>query len=82
VLADEPTGNLDSVSSNEVMQIFARLNDAGRTVVMITHEPEIAAHAKRTVHLIDGLIASDKRNAAVAGPPPKLDPYALAAVSA
>jgi putative ABC transport system ATP-binding protein len=82
VLADEPTGNLDSVSSNEVMQIFARLNDEGRTVVMITHEPEIAQHAKRTVHLIDGLISSDRRNAPVAGPPPKLEPYPLAAVSA
>jgi putative ABC transport system ATP-binding protein len=82
VLADEPTGNLDSVSSNEVMQIFARLNDEGRTVVMITHEPEIAEHAKRTVHLIDGLISSDRRNAPVAGPPPKLEPYPLAAVSA
>jgi putative ABC transport system ATP-binding protein len=82
VLADEPTGNLDSASGRDVMQIFSRLNDAGRTVVMITHEPEIADYAKRTVQLVDGLIASDRRTALVAGPPPKLEPYAPAAATA
>jgi putative ABC transport system ATP-binding protein len=82
VLADEPTGNLDTASGNEVMQIFARLNDAGRTIVMITHEPEIAAHAKRTVHLVDGLIVTDRRTAPVAGPPPKLEPARDVAVTA
>ena len=74
VLADEPTGNLDTASSHEVMQIFARLNLAGRTIVMITHEPEITAYAKRAVHLVDGRIESDRRNAALDAPPPQLDP--------
>jgi len=65
VLADEPTGNLDSASSAEVMQIFARLNLAGRTIVMITHEPDIAAYATRVVHIADGLIQSDDAATAV-----------------
>ncbi|HEY4411830.1 MAG TPA: ABC transporter ATP-binding protein [Gaiellaceae bacterium] len=60
VLADEPTGNLDSAASDEVMQIFTRLNASGRTIVMITHEPDIAAYAKRVVHIADGLIQSDE----------------------
>ena len=66
VLADEPTGNLDSASGREVMEIFARLNLAGRTIVMITHEPDIAAYAKRVVHLVDGRVDSDRRTGAVA----------------
>jgi putative ABC transport system ATP-binding protein len=74
VLADEPTGNLDTVSGTEVMQIFSRLNGGGRTIVMITHEAEIAAHAKRIVHLVDGRIESDRRVAPLAGPPPRLAP--------
>jgi putative ABC transport system ATP-binding protein len=65
VLADEPTGNLDSASSAEVMQIFARLNLAGRTIVMITHEADIAAYAKRIVHIADGLIQPDEAPTAV-----------------
>jgi len=64
VLADEPTGNLDSASGAEVMQIFARLNASGRTIVMITHEPEIATYAGRVVHLVDGTIESDRRTVA------------------
>ena len=64
ILADEPTGNLDTASSAEVMQIFARLNAAGRTIVMITHEAEIAARARRVVHLVDGRVASDDRTTA------------------
>jgi len=64
VLADEPTGNLDTASGAEVMHLFARLNETGRTIVMITHEPEIAAYARRVVHLVDGRIDSDQRTIA------------------
>ncbi len=61
VLADEPTGNLDSRTSEEIMEIFQELNDAGKTVVLITHEPDIAAHAKRVIYLRDGLIWRDEK---------------------
>ena len=71
ILADEPTGNLDSVASEEVLQIFARLNVAGRTVVIITHEPEIAGHAKRVIRLSDGRLVSDVRNTGLAQLPPR-----------
>ncbi len=64
ILADEPTGNLDSASGAEVMQIFERLNGAGRTIVMITHEPDIASYAGRVVHLLDGRVDSDRRTVA------------------
>jgi putative ABC transport system ATP-binding protein len=74
VLADEPTGNLDTVSSHEVLQIFSRLNVAGRTIVMITHEAEIAEYAKRVVHLVDGRIDSDRRTTALHAMPPKFEP--------
>jgi len=74
VLADEPTGNLDTVSSHEVLQIFSRLNVAGRTIVMITHEAEIAEYAKRVVHLVDGRVDSDRRTTALAAMPPKFEP--------
>jgi putative ABC transport system ATP-binding protein len=70
VLADEPTGNLDTRASHEVMEIFGRLNAQGRTVVMITHEDDIAKHAKRIVRLVDGKVTDDHRQAPVAGPPP------------
>jgi putative ABC transport system ATP-binding protein len=66
VLADEPTGNLDSASGREVMEIFVRLNLAGRTIVMITHESDIASVAKRVIHLVDGRVESDGRTGAVA----------------
>lgn len=59
ILADEPTGNLDSVSSEEIMGIFQRLNDEGVTIVMVTHEPDIAMHTKRNVVFKDGAIISD-----------------------
>jgi putative ABC transport system ATP-binding protein len=59
LLADEPTGNLDSKTSVEVMGIFQRLNDEGLTVLLVTHEPDIAEHAKRVVTFKDGLILSD-----------------------
>ncbi|MFD9733404.1 ABC transporter ATP-binding protein [Umezawaea sp. NPDC059074] len=57
VLADEPTGNLDTKSSNEVLGILDRLNAIGRTVVLITHEDEVAAHASRTIRVVDGAVA-------------------------
>jgi putative ABC transport system ATP-binding protein len=61
LLADEPTGNLDSRTSEEVIAIFQGLNDAGKTVVLITHEPDIAAHARRVVYVRDGLIWRDEK---------------------
>jgi putative ABC transport system ATP-binding protein len=64
LLADEPTGNLDSTTSGEIMQVFADLHAQGQTVVMVTHEADIAAHAKRVVTLRDGLVAADQRRAA------------------
>jgi putative ABC transport system ATP-binding protein len=69
VLADEPTGNLDSRSTLDVLDIFARLNGEGRTVVLITHENDVAARARRIVRLADGKVVSDVRTggAAVAG---------------
>jgi len=72
VLADEPTGALDSASTNEVLAIFSQLNSTGRTVVVITHEPEVAAIAKRVIRLRDGVILDDVRQAPHDGPPPML----------
>ena len=63
LLADEPTGNLDSESSVEIMKLLRDLNEQGRTVVLITHEPDIAAFAGRVVRLRDGIIVSDQRRA-------------------
>jgi putative ABC transport system ATP-binding protein len=62
ILADEPTGNLDSTSSSDVMALFDRLHAAGRTIVLITHEHDIAEHAERAIRLMDGQIVSDERN--------------------
>lgn len=61
LLADEPTGNLDSVSANEIIAIFCRLNQEGITVILVTHEMEIAHQAKRIIRLLDGRIISDER---------------------
>ncbi|HYM60273.1 MAG TPA: ABC transporter ATP-binding protein [Thermoanaerobaculia bacterium] len=61
ILADEPTGNLDSRTSEEVMVIFQKLNDAGKTIVLITHEPDIAQFAKRIVHVRDGRVNKDEQ---------------------
>jgi putative ABC transport system ATP-binding protein len=66
VLADEPTGNLDSATSSEIMAVFEDLHDAGQTIILITHEHDIAAHADRQVHLLDGRIASDVQTEKVA----------------
>ncbi len=61
LLADEPTGNLDSASSQEILEVFDSLNAEGRTIVIITHEVEIAAHARRVIRLRDGAILDDVR---------------------
>jgi len=63
VLADEPTGNLDSRTSEEIMALFERLHGEGQTIIMVTHEHDIAAHAERVVTLRDGVIESDARQA-------------------
>jgi putative ABC transport system ATP-binding protein len=60
ILADEPTGNLDSATSNAIMQIFVDLNREGITIFLVTHEPDIAAYAKRLIHLKDGCVVSDE----------------------
>jgi putative ABC transport system ATP-binding protein len=72
ILADEPTGNLDSRSTEDVLRIFGRLNAEGRTVVLITHEPDVAAQTKRVVMLRDGEIVEDRRSLGVHDPPPVL----------
>ena len=61
LLADEPTGNLDSNTSTEIMKVFEELASTGQTVIMVTHEPDIAAHARRVVVLRDGVVESDER---------------------
>jgi putative ABC transport system ATP-binding protein len=62
ILADEATGNLDSVTTEEILSLFDKLNEQGRTIIMVTHEDEVAARAKRIVRLADGLLASDRLN--------------------
>ena len=62
IFADEPTGNLDSKTSYEIMDILKKLNKEGRTIVVITHEPDIAKYAKRIIKIVDGKIVSDKKN--------------------
>jgi putative ABC transport system ATP-binding protein len=57
ILADEPTGNLDSKTGDEIMQILDRLNRQGRTIIMVTHEPDVARRAKRQIHMKDGVVA-------------------------
>jgi putative ABC transport system ATP-binding protein len=63
ILADEPTGNLDTKRSEEIMKLFRAINKKGATIVLITHESEIAAFANRVITLKDGSIVTDKRNA-------------------
>jgi putative ABC transport system ATP-binding protein len=72
ILADEPTGNLDSHSTEDVLRIFARLNAEGRTVVLITHEPDVAEQAKRVISLSDGEVVEDRRVTGAHDAPPVL----------
>ena len=69
LLADEPTGNLDSKTSGEIMALFDELHQQGQTVVVVTHEPDIAAHCKRTIRVSDGRIVEDTANPNAQGAP-------------
>ena len=62
ILADEPTGNLDSATTGEILDLLDRLNCEGRTIIMVTHEPDVAARTKRSIHLRDGKVVSDERH--------------------
>jgi putative ABC transport system ATP-binding protein len=64
ILADEPTGNLDTRSGEEIMELLSQLHDRGTTIVMVTHDPDSAEYAERIIHLLDGQIASDRQNGA------------------
>jgi putative ABC transport system ATP-binding protein len=68
ILADEPTGNLDSQTGNEIMKLMEDLHRKGNTIVLVTHEADIAEHAYRVVHIKDGVVASDERKSRVAPP--------------
>jgi putative ABC transport system ATP-binding protein len=61
LLADEPTGNLDSATGEDIMRLFKALHDSGQTIIVVTHEPDIAAHANRQILLRDGLIERDQK---------------------
>jgi putative ABC transport system ATP-binding protein len=63
LLADEPTGALDRANGRDVLGLFRQLNEAGNTIVMITHDPQVAAHARRTIHIVDGELFEDKKPA-------------------
>jgi putative ABC transport system ATP-binding protein len=61
ILADEPTGNLDTRSGEEIMEVFQMLNDRGNTLIVVTHDDEVASHARREIRLRDGKVESDRR---------------------
>ncbi|WP_291986552.1 ABC transporter ATP-binding protein [Luteitalea sp.] len=67
LLADEPTGNLDSKTGVEIMALFERLHQAGNTIVLVTHEPDVAAHAHRAIHIRDGQVEKDVTRSAMVG---------------
>jgi len=69
LLADEPTGNLDSATGDEIMGLFARLHERGNTIILVTHEPDIALHAHRIIRLRDGKIEKDERTRESSAPP-------------
>jgi putative ABC transport system ATP-binding protein len=79
ILADEPTGNLDTKTSIEIMGIFEQIHKAGNTVILVTHEPDIAQHAHRIVRLRDGVVESDTMNPNVISALDPNHPYAVAA---
>ena len=62
ILADEPTGNLDTKTSYEIMEIFEKIHSEGNTLMLVTHEEDIANHARRVIRLRDGMVESDKQN--------------------
>ncbi len=70
ILADEPTGNLDTKSGEEIMEVFQMLNERGNTVIVVTHDDEIARHARREIRLRDGRIETDRRRGTAPGPSP------------
>ena len=74
LLADEPTGNLDSKTGVEIMALFARLHEAGNTIVLVTHEADVAAHARRQILIRDGQVEKDVRQASRERLPPGATP--------
>jgi putative ABC transport system ATP-binding protein len=79
LLADEPTGALDSHNTAELLNLFDTLSASGRTIVVITHENEVASHAKRVLTMQDGLIIHDQRQVGVEAPPPRYQPFPVPA---
>ncbi|MFM8409979.1 MAG: hypothetical protein ACKOCT_06850, partial [Alphaproteobacteria bacterium] len=77
LLADEPTGNLDSATSDEIMDLFDRLHEEGNTIVLVTHEPDVAWRADRIVVMRDGTISRDQPRPAGAAPPSGAVPEGL-----